>query len=83
VLDLMAALKKMQPATHRIGERVELWVPKDAPFVRGTEGGREGGDRQHVCQRFSKPIKGCRGLFSFLKAGKAAEVKRADDASQD
>jgi hypothetical protein len=40
-LDLMAALRNRQPATHRIGERVELWVPREAPFVRGREG-REG-----------------------------------------
>lgn len=38
-LDLMALLHQEQPANHKIGDRIELWVPEESAFIKGEEGG--------------------------------------------
>jgi len=34
----MALLHEEQPANHKIGDRIELWVPEESAFIKGEEG---------------------------------------------
>jgi hypothetical protein len=35
----MALLHQEQPANHKIGDRIELWVPEESAFITGEAGG--------------------------------------------